>query len=46
MPGDLPADMPGDLPADTYGKSEIRVTAVDLDEWLKSQPYEPRKVQS
>jgi hypothetical protein len=27
-------------------QKRIQLTAVDLDEWLKSQPCEPKKVQS
>jgi hypothetical protein len=33
----------GDLPACTYGKSEIRIDAEDLDSWLRSQPWEPKQ---
>jgi excisionase family DNA binding protein len=29
----------GDLPASLYGKRELRVTAEDLDAWLRSKPY-------
>jgi len=32
----------GDLPSYRYGKSDIRLKASDLDEWLESGPYEPR----
>lgn len=32
----------GDLPACTYGKSDIRIDRDDLDEWLRSRPYEPQ----
>jgi excisionase family DNA binding protein len=32
----------GELPACRYGKSEIRLTTEDVDNWLKSQPWEPR----
>jgi excisionase family DNA binding protein len=31
----------GDLPSYRYGRSEIRLKAVDLDAWLESRPYEP-----
>jgi excisionase family DNA binding protein len=31
----------GELPACTYGKSEIRIDAADLDVWLRSRPWEP-----
>jgi excisionase family DNA binding protein len=31
----------GELPACTYGKSEIRIDAEDLDEWLRARPWEP-----
>jgi excisionase family DNA binding protein len=33
----------GYQPGYRYGKSEIRLLTCDLDEWLKSQPWEPRK---
>jgi len=33
----------GELPAYTYGKNEIRLKAADLDAWLESKPYEPRR---
>lgn len=32
----------GDLPACTYGKSQIRVDRDELDNWLRSRPWEPR----
>ena len=32
----------GELPACTYGRTEIRIDAEDLDAWLKSQPWEPK----
>jgi excisionase family DNA binding protein len=31
----------GDLPACRYGKSEIRIDQAELDEWLRSNPWEP-----
>jgi excisionase family DNA binding protein len=32
----------GDIPAYTYGKSQIRLKASDLDAWLEARPFEPR----
>lgn len=32
----------GELPACTYGRSEIRIDATDLDSWLRGQPWEPK----
>ena len=32
----------GDIPSFTYGKSQIRLKAEDLDAWLEARPFEPR----
>lgn len=32
----------GELPACRYGKFGIRIDRDDLDEWLRSKPWEPK----